>query len=308
LTSYVIQVPVATTDGKAPNGTNTITGPVYSHISPGTNGSTAQLIIGNSPDAGSAFTPYQPASLDTSQATLWSETSQTLAGVDTNKTMIPSTAWSWAYCPSGSPGTANPTWICLNGANFDPKQLYEIVFTAANPLVLGIGYAATRDLVSFLHHGATAPGGGSNPISGTVTKTMSIGSSQSGAFIRAFIFYGFNEYEDRNDQDRDDQGRHDQDRHDQDRHDQDSKVFDGAWPQIDGRMLWLNERFAQPTVLLQLYMGGEEAPVWWADFPNEAVIFRPTAFSTAAQRAVHVRRSWNTSVSSSSMVKRWGRT
>ena len=78
LTSYVIQVPVATTDGKAPNGTNTITGPVYSHISPGTNGSTAQLIIGNEPDAGSAFTPYQPVNLDTSQATLWSETSQTL--------------------------------------------------------------------------------------------------------------------------------------------------------------------------------------------------------------------------------------
>ena len=121
LTSYVIQVPVATTDGKAPNGTNTITGPVYSHISPGTNGSTAQLIIGNSPDAGSAFTPYQPASLDTSQATLWSETSQTLAGVDTNKTMIPSTAWSWAYCPSGSPGTAESDLDLLERRQFRPE-------------------------------------------------------------------------------------------------------------------------------------------------------------------------------------------
>ena len=67
LTSYVIQVPVATTNRKAPNGTNTITGPVYSHVPPGTTGSTAQLIIGNSPDAGSPFTPYQPASLDTSR-------------------------------------------------------------------------------------------------------------------------------------------------------------------------------------------------------------------------------------------------
>src|SRR5262249_43554310 len=45
LTRYVIQVPVATTDGKAPNGTNTITGPVYSHVLPRTGGSTAQLII-----------------------------------------------------------------------------------------------------------------------------------------------------------------------------------------------------------------------------------------------------------------------
>ena len=154
---------------------------------------------------------------------------------------------------------------------------------------------------------ATAPGGGSNPISGTVTKTMSIGSSQSGAFLRA-LFSMASTRRRPHDQDRR-SSRHDQDRHDQDRHDQDRKVFDGAWPQVDGRMLWLNERFAQPTVLLQLYMGGEEAPVWWADFPNlKLVIFRPTASSTAAQRAVHVRRSWNTSVSSSSMVKRWGRT
>jgi Alpha/beta hydrolase domain len=247
LTSYVIQVPVATTDGKAPNGKNTITGPVYSHIPPGTADSTAQLIIGNSPDAGSAFTPYQPASLDTSKATLWSETSQTLGGVDTDKTIVPSSAWSWAYCPGGSPATPNTTWICLNGGDtFDPNRLYEIVFKAANPLVLGIGYAATRDLVSFLRHQTMAPGGGSNPISGTVTKTLGIGSSQSGAFLRALTFYGMNE--------------------DEDRH----IVFDGIWPMIDGRMLWLNERFAQPTVLLQLYMGGEEAPVWWADFPNEA--------------------------------------
>jgi len=251
LTSYVIQVPVATKDGQAPNGKNTITGPVYSHVPPLTSGSTAQLIISNSPSSGAPFTPYQPATPDTTKATFWSETSQTLGGVDTNKTTIPSDAWSWAYCPSGAPGTPNTTWICLkNGATFDPGRLYEIVFTAANPLVLGVGYAATRDFVSFLHYGSSAPGGGTNgganPIFGTVTKTLIVGSSQSGAFIRGSIFYGFNE---------DENGR---------------MVFDGANPQIDGRMLWLNQRFAQPTVLLQLYMAGEEAPVWWANYPNEA--------------------------------------
>jgi hypothetical protein len=53
-----------------------------------------------------------------------------------------------------------------------------------------------------------------------------IGSSQSGAFLRALTFYGMNEDEDRR------------------------IVFDGIWPMIDGRMLWLNERLAQPTVLL----------------------------------------------------------
>jgi hypothetical protein len=247
LTSYVIQVPVATKDGQAPNGKNTITGPVYSHVAPKTSGPTAQLIISNAPSVGGVFTPYQPASLDTSQATLWSVASQTLGGVDTDKQMLPSGAWSWAYCPSGGSSMPNTTWICLKDpAGFDPNRLYEIVFTAANPLVLGVGYAATRDLVSFLHYGNDAPGGGSNPLSGTVNKTLIVGSSQSGAFIRGGIFYGFNE---------DENGR---------------IVFLGANPQIDGRMLWLNERFAQPTVLLQLYMGGNEAPVWWANSPNDA--------------------------------------
>jgi hypothetical protein len=248
LTSYVIQVPVATTDGKPLNGSNTVTGPVYSHVAPKTSGPTAQLIISNSPSVGGVFTPYQPATLDTNQATLWSETSQTLGGVDANKTIIPSTDWSWAYCPNGAPGTPSTTWICLKNPStgFDPTRLYEIVFPAANPLVLGVGYAATRDFVSFLHYGNNAPGGGLNPISGTVTKTLIVGSSQSGAFIRGGIFYGFNE---------DENGR---------------QVFVGANPQIDGRMLWLNERFAQPTVLLQLYMGGNEAPVWWANSPNDA--------------------------------------
>jgi hypothetical protein len=40
LTNYVVQVPIATTDGKLPNGANTITGPVYGHIKTGTSGST----------------------------------------------------------------------------------------------------------------------------------------------------------------------------------------------------------------------------------------------------------------------------
>jgi hypothetical protein len=176
---------------------------------------------------------------------LWSEASQTLGGVNTDKQPVSSSDWSWAYCPSGSPSTPSTTWICLKNG-FDPGRLYEIVFTAANPLVLGVGYAATRDLVSFLHYATNDPSGNPNPISGTVSKTLIVGSSQSGAFIRGGIFYGFNE---------DEQGR---------------QVFAGANPQIDGRMLWLNERFAQPTVLLQLYMGGNEAPVWWANSPNDA--------------------------------------
>jgi hypothetical protein len=73
-----------------------------------------------------------------------------------------------------------------------------------------------------------------------------VGSSQSGAFLHGFIFWGFN---------KDENGR---------------KVFDGAWPQVDGRMMVMNIRWGQENNLMYLYMGGDEAPVWWADYPNLA--------------------------------------
>ena len=228
-----------------------ITGPVYGHVCTGTNGcglavgstptSTAQLVI-----QGPAFSPYQPASLDTTQAQFWTVSSQTFKGVSSAKTPIASDQWAWAYCPSGWPGTPNPNWICLRTGTFNPSLLYEMVYTAKNPLVLGVGFAAFRDLGSFLRYGTAAPGGGANPLSGTVTKAATVGSSQSGAFLHAFIFYGFN---------KDEAGR---------------KVFEGAWPQIDGRMMVMNLRFGLPNNLMYLYMGGDEAPVWWPDYPNLA--------------------------------------
>ncbi len=260
LTAYVIQVPVATTDGNpAPGYTgnvsnNIITGPVYGHLlssATSPSGTTAQSVI-----YGSAYTPYQPAGynptlaspygLSTTGANFWFEASQSTQGVDSAQTTIPNSNWSWANCPTGGAGTPNPFYFCLNTGTYSPNNLYEVTFTAQNPLVLGVGFASMRDIVSFLRYSTSAPGGGSNPISGTVTKTMNLGSSQSGSYIRGSIFYGFNQ---------DESGR---------------IVIDGANPQIDGRMMWMMERWAQPNVIPNLYMGGDESPVWWADFPNQA--------------------------------------
>jgi hypothetical protein len=259
LASFVVQVPVATADGNAPNGSNTITGQVYSHVCTGTNG--CGLAVGSAPTStaqleiqGPAYAPYHPASMDTSKAQFWTVSSQTFAGVDSAKTPIASKQWAWAYCPTGWPGTPNPNWICLNGETFNPSLEYEMVYTAANPLVLGVGFAAFRDLGSFLRYGSTAPGGGSNPIAGSVSKAYIVGASQSGAFIHGFIFWGFNE-EGRDRWGHDERGR---------------IVFDGAWPQIDGRMMVMNIRWGQPNNLMYLYAGGDEAPVWWADYPNLA--------------------------------------
>ncbi len=134
-----------------------------------------------------------------------------------------------------------------NGAPFNQSYLYEMVFTGGNPLVQGVGWASSRDLVSFLRNSTTAPGGGSNPLAGTTfTKAMAVGISQSGSFLRGFIFYGFNQDE------------------------SNRMVFDGEWVIISGKILYMMPRWSQPTVISGLYMGGNEAPFWWGEFANQA--------------------------------------
>ena len=58
--------------------------------------------------------------------------------------------WAFADCRTTPfPGTPDPTRLCLKDG-FDPEKLYELVYTAKDPLVLGIGLAATRDIVVVL--------------------------------------------------------------------------------------------------------------------------------------------------------------
>ena len=231
-----IVVPVAMNpDGSA------ITGKVYGRVASAT-GNTAQLIIYTTP------VPYKPLSLtDPTQSTLTAVASQTTGGVDGAKTPLTlGVDWAWADCRTVAfPGTPDPTRVCLKNG-FNSSTLYEMVFTAVNPLVLGVGYAAARDAISFFHHAAADSTGTANPVAGLTTKAVSIGSSQSASFIRGSIFYGFNQDE------------------------ANQQVVDGAWGQIDGRMLFMNARFALPDVITNLYMMGDEAPVWWADYPNLA--------------------------------------
>ena len=143
------------------------------------------------------------------------------------------------------PGTPDPTRVCLTNG-FDSTKLYEMVFTAVEPAGAGhrLRRRARRDLV--LPPRAADSTGTANPVAGLTTKVVSIGSSQSASFIRGSIFYGFNQDE------------------------SNRQVVDGAWGQIDGRMLFMNSRFALPDVITNLYMMGDEAPVWWADYPNLA--------------------------------------
>lgn len=145
-------------------------------------------------------------------------------------------SYSVSFTPPASvPGPAGTS------VSPDAGTIYSFVYRAKNPRVNGIGFAAVRDLMSFLRNeradaegnpnplnflkGAECAGGGACPSHPATNFDLAIGEgiSQSGRFTRDFIWQGFNE---------DAQGR---------------KVFDGAIPIIAGsRKTYTNFAFSQP--------------------------------------------------------------
>ena len=111
-------------------------------------------------------------------------------------------------------------------AGFDGGAIYEFIYQARDPIVLGIGFAAMRDAVSFLRYETADPAGNANPLAtagGLATSALSLGISQSGRMLRDFLYQGFNE---------DVGGR---------------IVFDGIHPNIAGsRKTFTNYAFGQP--------------------------------------------------------------
>ena len=102
---------------------------------------------------------------------------------------------------------------------FDAGAIYEITYTARDPGVVGLGFAALRDVASFLRHDNSD----ANPLAGEVKRAHLFGISQSGRYVRDYLYLGFNE---------DTTGR---------------RVFDGMMPHAAGaRRLFGNGRFAQP--------------------------------------------------------------
>ena len=192
--------------------------------------------------------PYRPASLSTVQATLFSRVRETTDGEVIGEMAIASTDWAWARCTAANsfPGTPDPSQICLKNG-FDANLLYQVVYTAQDPLVLGVGFAAFRDVASFFKNAEADDQGNPNPLAGHVKWAVSRGRSQSGNFLRGFLHLGFNQDED---------GR---------------QVYEGMWPFIAGRRIGLNFRWAQPDGVLELYQAGSEGP------PMVDLLRRPAA-------------------------------
>ena len=77
-------------------------------------------------------------------------------------------------------------------AGFEPNKIYELVYKSQDPPIAGLGAAAVRDTISKLKYGST-PEFSLN--SGSVKRAIAFGISQSGRFLRTYLYYGFNEDE-----------------------------------------------------------------------------------------------------------------
>ncbi len=139
---------------------------------------------------------------------------------------------------AGAPEVAvpRPAWrfadarhVSLPGG-FEPGKIYDLVYRAADPPPVGLGFLAVRDTAAFLRWAGAGEG---NPCAGELERAYVFGVSQSGRFLRHLLYLGLTE---------DEQGR---------------DVFDAVIPHVAGaRRGEFNMRFGQPSLNAQEAMGG----------------------------------------------------
>jgi hypothetical protein len=144
------------------------------------------------------------------------------------RVVIPREQWSLERksvekVEKGVSGTLGQVRLKLAGG-FRPGYIYELICECEGPIVQGCGFAAVRDLVSFLKYDQSKK----NPLLHgkipEINRAHAFGVSQSGRFLRHLLYQGFNFDE------------------------EDRKVFDGLMPHVAGGGLgYFNHRFAQPT-------------------------------------------------------------
>ena len=113
-----------------------------------------------------------------------------------NLTVTVRAAWADArQTPSGlSARLVDPSTVEITRPDgFDAGALYEITYTARDPALLGMGFAAVRDVASFLRRDATPANPLLNGLHPSVSRAIGFGVSQSGRFLRDFLHLGFNE-------------------------------------------------------------------------------------------------------------------
>jgi hypothetical protein len=217
----VLNVPVATNNGKP------IIRKVRTEIVVDEKGVKSQPLSGDE-----RVKSYEAAKCDKSRATL--TVREKSYG---RRITVPPSEWEFATSTKDSRTgkeaiKASGKDLYLHGG-YKPGHIYEFIYHAKNPLVLGLGFPVVRDLVSFLRYEVKDPSGRPNPLA-TGKKTNGIrhayawGRSQSGRFLRDLVYHGFNEDEAHR------------------------KVFDAVAPHVaGGGRLFLNYEFARPVTSSQ---------------------------------------------------------
>ncbi|MGH7847561.1 MAG: alpha/beta hydrolase domain-containing protein [Candidatus Binatia bacterium] len=216
----VMGVPVATNKGKE------IVGMVRTEIV-ADDGGVRSMPLSADPRIAS----YEAASTDKSRAALTVREKSY-----EQRTPIPISEWEFASYESNGSGNAairpSTTDLYLR-SGFKPNHLYEFIYPAKNPLVLGLGIAAVRDTVSFLRHEMNDRAGNRNPLAfgkneTGITRAYAWGRSVSGRFIKEFVYCGGNEDESHR------------------------KVFDAVCPYVaGGGRMFLNYEFSRPVTSSQ---------------------------------------------------------
>ncbi len=142
--------------------------------------------------------------------------------VEGARRVVPRDQWGFARAQDGN-RVADSTRVYL-AAKFEPGKIYEVVYTAQNPPLVGLGPAAIRDVISMLKYTSNDALSTLSIPAGAINRALAFGISQSGRFLRTYLYYGFN---------RDESNR---------------KVFDGVIAHVAGAGRGsFNHRFAQPS-------------------------------------------------------------
>lgn len=174
-----IHVPVASDSGK------TITGKVLCEIY-----SYADDIVYSLPLVWGGSIAHASVDLDEPQALLTKRPYRWEDPVEISRD-----SWSFARFEKGRV-VPDPGYLYIK-EGFTPGWLYDLVYTAKDPKITGLGLAAIRDVVSFFKYDEADERGIINPMAGNVRRAYAWGHSQSGRLLNHFVYQDFNGDEER---------------------------------------------------------------------------------------------------------------
>lgn len=164
-----IRLPVAREAGR------TITGRVSVEI-------TVDRLSFGEPLAWGRSLGYQPADLTPSNHILTVRNDQ-------YGPRLPIDSSRWQFAKSDGENFSRYGLLLEDG--FTPGRLYELVYEARDPVVVGLGLTAIRDALSFFRFGQTDDLGTVNPLADTTENAVIFGISQSGRVIKHMLYQGF---------------------------------------------------------------------------------------------------------------------